>query len=441
MLGEQWVNSWVNSFSEPPTIGAIMEYTNGFVRQLTNRPGQPWVGYVKDSQRRQKSKTLKTYVNRNGKTSPVKTEADAKRALEQWHDELEQTAIRDAEGIPQASTPVADYVDAYIDDLEVTQSVEPSTVDGYRKSAKYIREAFSKTSMSDLSTAQVQKWEGKLIKRGLSSSTVGKAHRLLKMVCKHAVEVHDLVWNPVDAVKPPRRKAPDPNSLSAEDGARLAMTLAVMEPTPVVTAATLSLFSGMREGEVAGLRWRECDFDNHVIHVRESIGTASGGTFSKTPKTSGSRRDVPVSQQMETALEARRAKMLADCEEAGIDTHADDFKAYFGSLYVLGTTDGRWHNPTSLSREWSALASAMGLVGSQGRRVCYHDLRHSFATRAIAAGADVKSVASVLGHANAAMTLNIYASADPHATARASHLVSEELEPSTTTVPFAIVEG
>ena len=387
-----------------------MEYTNGFVRQLTNRPGQPWVGYVKDSQRRQKSKTLKTYVNRNGKTSPVKTEADAKRALEQWHDELEQTAIRDAEGIPQASTPVADYVDAYIDDLEVTQSVEPSTVDGYRKSAKYIREAFSKTSMSDLSTAQVQKWEGKLIKRGLSSSTVGKAHRLLKMVCKHAVEVHDLVWNPVDAVKPPRRKAPDPNSL-------------------------------MREGEVAGLRWREVDLDNKVIHVRESIGTASGGTFSKTPKTSGSRRDVPVSQQMETALEARRAKMLADCEEAGIDTHADDFKAYFGSLYVLGTTDGRWHNPTSLSREWSALASAMGLVGSQGRRVCYHDLRHSFATRAIAAGADVKSVASVLGHANAAMTLNIYASADPHATARASHLVSEELEPSTTTVPFAIVEG
>ena len=418
-----------------------MEYTNGFVRQLVNRPGQPWVGYVKDSQRRQKSKTLKTYVNRNGKTSPVKTEADAKRALDQWHDKLEQAAIRDAKGIPQASTPVADYVDSYIDDLEVSQSVEPSTIDGYRKSAKYIREKFSKTSISDLTTAQVQKWEAALLKRGLSASTVGKAHRLLKMICKHAVEVHDLTWNPCDAVKPPRRKAPDPNSLSAQDGARLAMTLAVMEPTPVVTAATLSLFSGMREGEVAGLRWRECDFENHVIHVRESIGTASGGAFSKTPKTSGSRRDVPLTAQMQTALEARRAKMTEECEEAGIDTNSDDFEAYFGSLYVLGTADGRWHNPTCLSREWSALASAMGLVGSQGRRVCYHDLRHSFATRAIAAGADVKSVSSVLGHANAAMTLNIYASADPDATARASRLVSHELEPSESTVPYSIVKG
>ena len=418
-----------------------MEYTNGFVRQLTNRPGQPWVGYVKDSSRKQRSKTLKTYVNRNGKTSPVKTEADARRALEQWHDELEQAAIRDADNIPQASTPVADYVDAYIDDLEITRSVEPSTVDGYRKSAKYIREKFAKTSMSDLSTAMVQKWEGGLIKRGLSASTVGKAHRLLKMICKHAVEVHDLTWNPCDAVKPPRRKAPDPNSLSAEDGARLALTLAVMEPTPVVTGATISLFSGMREGEVAGLRWREVDFGNHVIHVRESIGTASGGAFTKTPKTSGSRRDVPLTQQMEAALQARRAKMTEECEEAGIDTNSDDFKAYFGSLYVLGTADGRWHNPTSLSREWAALASAMGLVGSQGRRVCYHDLRHSFATRAIAAGADVKSVASVLGHANAAMTLNIYASADPHATARAAGLVSRELEPDEYTVPYTIVKG
>lgn len=418
-----------------------MEYTNGFVRQLVNRPGQPWVGYVKDSNRRQKSKTLKTYVNRNGKTSPVKTEADAKRALDQWHDELEQAAIRDAEGIPQASTPVADYVDSYIDDIETAQSVEPSTVDGYRKSAKYIREKFSKTPMSDLTTAMVQKWEGGLIKRGLSASTVGKAHRLLKMICKHAVEVHDLTWNPCDAVKPPRRKAPDPNSLSAQDGARLAMTLAAMEPTPVVTAATLSLFSGMREGEVAGLRWRECDFDNRVIHIRESIGTASGGAFSKVPKTSGSRRDVPLTDQMRTALEARRAKMTEECAEAGIDTNSDDFEAYFGSLYVLGTADGRWHNPTSLSREWSALASAMGLVGSQGRRVCYHDLRHSFATRAIAAGADVRSVSAVLGHANVSMTLNVYADASPDGKQRASGLVSRELEPSEFTVPYTIVKG
>lgn len=431
-LGEQ--------ISVTPDKGASMEYSNGFVKQLASRPGKPWMGYVKDSARKQKSKTLRTYVNRAGKTVPVKTKADATRALEQWRDELEQAAISNAEDIPQASTPVADYVDSYIDDLQLTQSVEPSTIDGYRKSAKYIRERFAETPVSDLTAAMVQKWEGGLTKRGLSSSTVGKAHRLLKMICKHAVEVHDLTWNPCEAVKPPRRKTPDPNSLSVEDGARLAATLAAMEPTPVVTGAILSLFSGMREGEVAGLRWREVDFDNQVIHVRESIGTASGGAFSKPPKTKGSRRDVPITQQMSTVLETRRAKMRADCEEAGIDTSSEGFGPYFGSLYVLGAVDGHWHSPSVLSREWAALASAMGLVGSQGRRVCYHDLRHSFATRAIAAGADVKSVSSILGHSNAAMTLNIYASADPDATARASRLVSRELSPDGETVPYSLVK-
>lgn len=424
-----------------------MEYTNGFVRKLANRKGQPWQGVVKDSNGKQRTKILKTYLNKRGNAVPIqnadedKERENAETALSQWRDELIAEASREADSLPQASTPVADYVDSYIDDIETAQSVEPSTVDGYRKSSRYVRERFSKISMCDLTTAMVQKWEGELIKRGLSASTVGKAHRLLKMICKHAVEVHDLTWNPCDAVKPPRRKAPDPNSLSAQDGARLAMTLAAMEPTPVVTAATLSLFSGMREGEVAGLRWRECDFDSRVIHVRESIGTASGGTFSKTPKTSGSRRDVPLTDQMQTALEARRAKMTEECEEAGIDTNSDDFEAYFGSLYVLGTADGRWHNPTSLSREWSALASAMGLTGSQGRRVCYHDLRHSFATRAIAAGADVRSVSAVLGHANVSMTLNVYADASPDGKQRASGLVSRELEPSEFTVPYAIVKG
>ena len=133
--------------------------------------------------------------------------------------------------------------------------------------------------------------------------------------------------------------------------------------------------------------------------------------------------------------------MTEECEEAGIDTDSDDFEAYFGSLYVLGTADGRWHNPTSLSREWSALASAMGLMGSQGRRVCYHDLRHSFATRAIAAGADVRSVSAVLGHANVSMTLNVYADASPDGKQRASGLVSRELEPNEFTVPYTIVKG
>lgn len=69
--------------------------------------------------------------------------------------------------------------------------------------------------------------------------------------------------------------------------------------------------------------------------------------------------------------------------------------------------------PHTLSKAWKSIADSMGLVGTQGRRPTFHDLRHTFATYAISEGIDVKTVSSILGHSSAAMTLNIYASADP----------------------------
>jgi integrase len=86
------------------------------------------------------------------------------------------------------------------------------------------------------------------------------------------------------------------------------------------------------------------------------------------------------------------------------------------------------------------LSNAFGLIGTQGRKITFHDLRHSFATRAIAAGADVKAVAAVLGHANAAITLNVNADADAESKRRASELVARaiaaqgRLEPYSTAV-------
>jgi hypothetical protein len=67
----------------------------------------------------------------------------------------------------------------------------------------------------------------------------------------------------------------------------------------------------------------------------------------------------------------------------------------------------------------------MGLVGTQGRVPTFHDLRHTFATYAIAEGVDVKTVSSILGHSNAAMTLNIYASADPESKRAAAETIDE----------------
>ena len=97
-------------------------------------------------------------------------------------------------------------------------------------------------------------------------------------------------------------------------------------------------------------------------------------------------------------------------------------------LYVIGGADGSFMQPHYLSNRWRRTADALELVGTEGKRPTFHDLRHTFATAAIAHGVDVKSVSSMMGHANAAMTMNTYASADPDAKRRASDAVARAIE-------------
>ena len=396
-----------------------MKYTSAFVRRLEAREGRPWQGVLKykgeDGRQRQATKVF----NR----SRVKTRAAARKALDAWRAEMEQRA---ASELPSTTTCVPEYVEAYIRVLGETQAVEQSTVAGYMSTLNHIRRGFAGVALSDLTAAQAQAWEQSLTSSGLGSSTVGKAHRLLKQVCKHAVAVGDLARNPLDAVKPPKRKAPDPNSLDAAGRARLLSMLDAGEPSPLVTGAYLALFTGMREGEACGLRWRDVDLDGRTLWVSAAIGRTRGGTYVKEPKNGGSRRDVPIPEPLARALSRRRAAMMADWLAAGV-AEGEASKRAFGELFVLGRIDGRYQDPQALGRDWAALARAHGLYGDKGRRVTFHDLRHTFATTAIAEHVDVKTVSSILGHANAAMTLNIYASADPDAKRRAAATIGEAM--------------
>ena len=184
-------------------------------------------------------------------------------------------------------------------------------------------------------------------------------------------------------------------------------------------AVKIALHTGMREQELCGLRWKDVDMKAGVLHIRNVIGRDGGKTYEKEPKTGGSRRDVPISPEVAEALNMRRAQMAEECMETGIALTPDH--------HVIGRIDGSYMNPHSLWRDWKAIAKSLGLVGTEGKVPVFHDLRHTFATAAIASGADVKSVSSILGHANAAMTLNIYASADAEAKRRAMERASKEI--------------
>lgn len=366
-----------------------------------------------------------------GRNAQKVTDTNIANALEMWRAALNAEAARD--NLPSAKTTVGDYVKDYIDTLEAAGTVRPSAISDYRTSCKRITEGIGNVVMRDLTPAIIQRWEARLLKSGKSVNTVLKYHRLLNSVCKHAMNVRDLDWNPCAAVKKPKRVAPSPNSLTAEQHARLNATLAAMDASPVVTAATLALFTGMREGEICGLQWKQYDKEAGVIHVVKAIAKAGGRKYETTPKTEAGKRDIPVHPALASMLSRRYDVMVAAMQEYGIPFD----KAAFGELYICGTIEGKYLDITVLSRSWKTLAEAFNLVGTQGRRVTFHDLRHSFASRAIAEGADVKAVAAVLGHADAHVTLNVYADADKESKRRAVALVGYGIQSQGDVKPFA----
>lgn len=349
------------------------------------------------------------------KALDAKGKREALKELEAWREQMEAEAQFTLKGYKKAET-VDEFVAQYIDTLEHSESITTSTAYGYRKHLKYIAAQFSKTLVNDIDPDIVQAWLNGMLNDGYSTSTVKKTFNLLHATYKDAVARRALPYNPLGAVKAPKVKQQEPNALDKEGMQRLVSYLDIAADTPTTLAIRLALVTGMREGEICGLRWRDVDLKAQTVRVRTVIGQTNT-TYVKEPKTRGSRREIPIDAETAALLKKRRMAMAEECMEAGIPMTTE--------LYVFGSIDGSYLKPNRLWRDWKAISSSLGLVGTEGKPPKFHDLRHTFATAAIASGADVKSVSSIMGHANAAMTLNIYASADAEAKRRTMENVSK----------------
>ena len=433
-------------------------YTSTCLRQLKTRKGKPWCGilkyqtpnpaYVEDvrtpEQRRryigrgehrtdnpayvedtrtaeQRPKTIARQVTKVFDRDVVKTKSQATAELAKWHEQMEAE-----HGTPDADLSVGEYVARYIRTLEQTKAVEPSTVASYHYSQLHIAAAFPSTSMRKLAPKQVQEWVLSMTEAGSSASTTGKAFRLLRQTCQHAVNLRDLPSNPTDGVKPPKRTPPKSNVITGQTLTKCLGMLDNSEPTSVVVAAYLGIYAGLRRGEVCALRWDDLDLDGCTITVQSAIGRGRGGTYVKNAKTDHA-RTVAIDRDLVEVLRRRRTVMHAEWEASHKALHLPAVEADFNKLYVVGRCDGSYADPTALGEQWHSMASKAGLVGSQGRKCGLHDLRHTYVTLGIANGADVRSMADQAGHADVTLTLNTYADADPAAKRQAAQTIGDAL--------------
>lgn len=280
--------------------------------------------------------------------------------------------------------------------------VKPRTVAVYKSDIRlYIKPALSSIRLEALTTHTIQNFYNGLMKNtngkpGLSAKTVKNIHGVLHHALKQAVSNGLLRANPADACTLPRVEKKE---LKPLDETEISKFLAIVKGHPYEDIFLITLFTGLREGEVLGLTWDCVDFErgtlliNKQIQLHQERGMAA---YTLVSPKNGKSRTVAAAPFVIERLRHHRA---AQAEQ----------QLLAGSL---------WNNPDSLvftdpvgrhltkSTVYRAFKKAVASIGRPDAR--FHDLRHSYAVAALRSGDDVKTVQSNLGHATAAFTLDVY---------------------------------
>jgi integrase len=176
-------------------------------------------------------------------------------------------------------------------------------------------------------------------------------------------------------------------------------------------AFLLAATTGMRRGELLGLHWRDTDLDAARVSIRRTLITVGYELAWSTPKTDRGRRNVALDPATAETLRTHRARQLEERLVLGSAYQDDDL--------VFCQPDGTPVHPDSLSGFFERLVAAADVP-----RIRLHDLRHTHASLALAAGVHPKVVSERLGHADIALTLNTYSHAIPALQETAAILVA-----------------
>ena len=268
--------------------------------------------------------------------------------------------------------------------------------------------AFFGVDKAELFTAQEDK--------GLSDKTIMHYHRLLSSIFTVAVQWQVIFSNPCDRVKPPKVKRKEARYLDEHEAAELLKALDG-EPFKYVAMIELLLYTGLRRAELLGLEWRDVDFLNSCIHIkRNSLYVADKGTFEGSTKNESSNRVIKLPESAVQLLKEYRKYQEGIIREMGT--------AWQGTGRLFTTIDGKPMHPDTLSGWFRKFVNRKGLPD-----VSIHSLRHTHATLMIAAGVNIKTVSSRLGHASVTTTGNIYTHAIKSADEAAAEIINDILTP------------
>ncbi len=275
----------------------------------------------------------------------------------------------------------------------VRPSLRPRTFVGYEQLVRlHVIPQIGALSLSRLTPQHLQRLYASRLDAGLSSTTVNHVHALIHRALSNAVRWGSVHRNIADLVDPPRNRPFEIATLSPEQARAF---LAAAAGHRLEALYVLAVTTGMRQGELLGLRWRDVDVDAGTLQIRGSMQATPEGLRIMEPKTAGSRRRVALSKQPIDALRRHRVAQAEERLRMGA--------AWENAELVFATSAGRPITASGLRRSFEPLLKQAGLP-----RMRFHDLRHTSATLLLGRGVHPKVVSEMLGHTRISTTLDLY---------------------------------
>ena len=198
---------------------------------------------------------------------------------------------------------LGEYLGRWLAD-SVRDTVRPTTYERYEQMVRlHIHPVLGKVKLKNVTSAQVRGLYRQKLDAGLSARTVQYVHVTLHKALKQAIADGLIPRNATEAVKPPQVRREEMRPLTAE---QVKVLFKAAKGDRLKSLYVLAVTTGLRQGELLGLKWDDIDLEVGTLQVRRTLTTAKGGPVLSTPKTKGSRRTVKLSQM---ALEALRSHL------------------------------------------------------------------------------------------------------------------------------------
>ncbi|MCK8817178.1 site-specific integrase [Natroniella sulfidigena] len=333
------------------------------------------------------------------------TKKEAEKEMHRLAHEIETGAY-----IEPSELSVKEYLLKWFEDY-CEPNLAPSTLESYEIIIKsHLIPALGSIKLSDLEPMHIKSYQSHKLKSGrkdgksggLSKRTVQYHHRVLSKALKHAVKWRIINNNPADYIDAPSPDRPEINAMTSKEVNKL-LNCAKKHPEKwVYDFIYLAIYTGMRRGEILGLRWKDVDLKERVIHVRQSVTKVTGkDLIFRKPKTNSSIRPINIDEDVVAALKRRKNEQNQN-------------KLLFGSKYdnqhnlIFCKENGEPFLPQYATRQFNEVAKEVDLSHFR-----LHDLRHTHATLMLKAGVHPKIVQERLGHASITVTLDTYSHVIP----------------------------